>query len=963
MEGEAVPSRKYRVSKRRALTFALLCVLSTGSSADVAVITVEANRPLAVGEIRASALLHTNRDYAFGAFPAELKGLQYVLHQHKSPARMEVRVKAGGTLYLCLLEGVTPARLKLGDAWESVGKMHAVAIGKPYGGEVFKATVRQGQTLVVPSANKWGSVVLARRIEGQEKHEGGSGAGAPGPPVQAGEFGELQRQLSASKKWNKARLEKEAFREAARILDSDRTPVDIVLRRTRALLDDLRKMEQAPGLDGEAEALDKLCARNSPELTVDDQVKLFGEAAALRRRIAFRNPLLDFEKILFLKHHRSTYQHMCDQYYGHFARQGGGVFVLESPFSGNPGVRNLLEDAVVADGRLKGQKLEGGSFISLELDYDAKTLFFAWTQGTKAKWTSEGTFHVFKFEFDTDALTQLTDGPWNEFDPCVLPNGRIAFVSERIGGFLRCGRYCPTYNVHGMMPDGSDIIHLSYHETHEWHPSVDNDGMIVYTRWDYVDRDSDIAHHIWHCFPDGRNPRSYHGNYPDRRESRPWMEMSIRAIPDSHKYISVAAPHHGQAYGSLVLIDVRGHDDRSMSQLKRVTPEIHLPESETAPGVSKVSKGAIRKSEVYGTPWPLTEDYYLCVYDGKAANHGVYLLDSFGNRELLYRDPAIPCLDPIPLRPRPRPPIIPTATIHARADRPEGADPDMGIVTVMNVYESEIPWPENTRITDLRIINLFSKATPAPDVPRIGHADQSLARGVLGTVPVEADGSAHFKVPAGVSVYFQALDENGLCVQNMRSATFVHPGETLGCIGCHEPKNQPPRYAGNKVPIAMQREVSAIEPEAEGSYPLTFARLVQPVLDAHCVECHNSKEKAPSLCGDKFAKYGWSEAFHTLQKRAWGKHGGNGALHSRNKRSYSIPGQEGAKVSRLYAHLRDGHQKVKLSQEEMRRITLWLDCNSCFYGAYFDIEKQARGEVVKPRLATPPWIDFDQLVR
>jgi len=953
--------------KRQNVLFAamvgMLCLRSGGSATDMAAVRVQGDKPLSAGEMRVSAPLHTNRDYAFGAFPGEVKGLTYVLHEHKNPARMNVEVKSSGLLYLCLMEGVTPVSLKLGDEWQSVGKMHAVALGRPYGGEVFRASLEQGRKITVSSGNKWGSILLAGKIDGLEKYSGRSGGEPPGSPFKTGEFGELQRQIAASKKWNRARLEKEVFRRAALIFDSDRTPVDIVLRRTQALLDDLRAMEQAPDLEKETGELEALCARNTSELSLEDQVKLFEQVSAVRRKIAFKNPLLDFDQLLFLKHHRSTYQHMCDQYYGHFSRQGGGVFVLESPFGESPGVCNLLEDAVVSNGRLAGKKLEGGSFISLELDYDAKTIYFAWTQGSKAKWTPEGTFHVFRYDLDSGVLTQLTDGPWNDFDPCVLPNGRIAFVSERIGGFLRCGRYCPTYTVHGMMPDGSDIIHLSYHETHEWHPSVDNDGMIVYTRWDYVDRDSDIAHHIWHCFPDGRNPRSYHGNYPDRRESRPWMEMSIRAIPGSRKYISVATPHHGQAYGSMVLIDVRGHDDRSMSQLKRVTPEVHLPESETAPGVSRVSKGAIRKAEVYGTPWPLSEDYYLCVYDTKGANYGIYLLDSFGNRELLYRDPAIACLDPTPFRPRPRPPVIPVATTHAGVDRPEGADPAMGIVTVMNVYESEFPWPEGTRITDLRVINLFSKATPAPDVPRIGHAAQSLARGVLGTVPVESDGSAHFKVPTGVSVYFQALDANGMCVQNMRSATFVHPGETLGCIGCHEPKHQPPRYGGEKVPVAMQREPSVIESEGEGTYPLTFARLVQPVLDAKCVACHDKEKKAPSLRGDRLGKYGWSAGFHTLQKLAWGKHGGNGALHSKNKRSYSIPGQEGARVSKLYAHLSGGHKDVELSPEEMRRITLWLDCNSCFYGAYFDTEKQARGEVVRPRLAVPPWIDFGELVQ
>ena len=203
-----------------------------------------------------------------------------------------------------------------------------------------------------------------------------------------------------------------------------------------------------------------------------------------------------------------------------------------------------------------------------------------------------------------------------------------------------------------MDSDGSDICCLSFHETQEWHPSVDNNGMLIYTRWDYIDRDTNVAHHIWSCFPDGRDPRSYHGNYPTKRESRPWMEMSCLAIPGSHRYVATAAAHHGLAFGSLVLIDYRPEDDGAESQLERIAPDVAYPESEGG-------KQRIRELMCYGTAWPLSEDDYLCVYDASATNRGIYWIDRDGNRELLYRDPAISCLSPIPLRSRPIPPALP----------------------------------------------------------------------------------------------------------------------------------------------------------------------------------------------------------------------------------------------------------------------------------------------------------------
>ena len=155
------------------------------------------------------------------------------------------------------------------------------------------------------------------------------------------------------------------------------------------------------------------------------------------------------------------------------------------------------------------------------------------------------------------------------------------------------------------------------------------------------------------------------------------------------------------------------------------------------------------------------------------------------------------------------------------------------IHTNRNYSYKNVPEKLNKEIKELRIVNIFPKATPRTNDPNIGCGNQTLTRGVLGTVPVEDDGSVHFKMPTGISVYFQALDENGIVVQTMRSSTYVHPGETLACIGCHERKSSTPK-AGRKLPTAIKRAPSEIKPEAVGSYPLSFPRLVQPVLDKKC---------------------------------------------------------------------------------------------------------------------------------
>jgi len=723
-----------------------------------------------------------------------------------------------------------------------------------------------------------------------------------------------------------------------------------------------RLAELRPQLRQSADRCAKL--ESSAAAAEDVRRQWYLDARRTLRQIAFCHPLLDFDQLLFIKRHDpGGLYHMVHQFYGFGAKPGGGLFLLCDPFSDEPKLVDLLQDSVVQQGRLAGRRLEPGCFLSPELSFDGRTILFAYTEGRAEgiEWSPRASYHIFRTGVDGTGLVQLTDGPWNEFDPCWLPNGRIAFISERRGGYLRCGGSAPpydspTYTLHSMAADGSGMTCLSFHETQEWQPSVDHHGMIVYTRWDYVDRDTNVAHHIWSCFPDGRDPRSYHGNYPVKRETRPWMEMDIRAAPGSNKYVATAAAHHGHAYGSLVLIDYRPLDDGAMSQVERITPDVPLPESEGG-------KKMIRQQMAYGTAWPLSEDDFLCVYDRHAANRGVYWIDRFGNRELLYRDPEICCLSPIPLRPRPCPPALPDRTAGHSSDqeprllrKSRGSDvhvsPGDGLSTiaVTNVYDSDFQWPEQTEIAALRVIQVLPKTTPPVDQPRIGAATETNARAVLGTVPVESDGSAYFEAPAGKLIYFQALDRRGLAVQSMRSGTYVHPGEALTCQGCHEPKHRPPAPRRGMA-LALLRPPSKIQPDVDGSNPFNYPRLVQGVLDRHCVECHRQR-RAIDLSGAAGGAHGWTRSYENLAA----KYGfyftvGNGTINAGvHGGSRTTPGRFGARAAPLLPYLDERHYGVRLSDEEFHRVTLWLDCNSEFYGAYHDVQAQATGAVVRPQL-------------
>ncbi len=753
----------------------------------------------------------------------------------------------------------------------------------------------------------------------------------------------------------------QTFDKQSLILDADRDPADVVLRRTMALVADLKQMPDAPDLSNYEKQLQGLQAESSKVALeeADARYELFEKAYKLRRKIAFSNPLLNFDKILFLKRHRSTFNHMCDQYYGINSLPGGGLFVLSDPFGENPQARDILADSVVQKGRLEGQKLTAGSFVSPDLSYDGKTIMFAYvecegdkdhryhTDPSKGHWNRGRCYHIFKVNIDGSELEQLTDGTWNDFDPCWLPNGRVAFISERRGGYLRCGRVCPTYTLYDMNPDGSDIRCLSPHETNEWHPSVTHDGRIVYTRWDYVDRHGCTAHLPWITTPDGRDARAAHGNFAPR-ELRADMELDVRAIPASQKFVATGAPHHGQAFGSLVIFDPHIEDDDAMAPVKRITPEVDFPETQGG-------------AQVYGTAWPLSEKYYLCVYDpmmlprmgGQGGKHlsgryGIYLVDVFGNKELIYRDPEIACQNPVPLRSTVKPPVIPDMSLRLA----EGQAAE-GTMALVNVYDTLTPWPREMKVKTLRVYQIIPMSVPSGDPPhetslREPTAGDSvvLARYVLGTVPVEEDGSAHFTVPAKKELFFQALDENGLAIQSMRSATYVQPGEQLLCQGCHEPRHRAPK-SPKTIPIAMRREPSKLKADVDGTNPFSYPRLVQPVLDKNCVKCHaEHPEKAPRLDRELIVKgrQRWYASYHSLAPEY--------AFWSYGDRHLTIPGKFGARASKLYQMLEKGHHDVKLSDEEMHRITVWLDSCSIFYGVYEEEGgiAQLEGKIVHPTL-------------
>jgi mono/diheme cytochrome c family protein len=673
----------------------------------------------------------------------------------------------------------------------------------------------------------------------------------------------------------------------------------------------------------------------------------------LRRRIALKNPLAQTGPLLFIKQVPSCFSHQLTQYYGSCARPGGGVFALEEP-----GVSMRCRQLATA--------LPPGSFQHPEVSFDGRRVLFAYCPVPSTPPNRETHldrfYHLYEMSSDGGGLRQLTSGAFDDFAPRYLPDGRLVFISTRRGGFHRCGRGpCPTYTLATANADGSEPRTISFHETHEWDPAVLNDGRIIYTRWDYVDRNAVHYQQLWTIHPDGSHVRAFYGNHT----LNPVGVWEARAVPGSPRVMATAAAHHAMTAGSIILLDTtRGLD--GAEPITRLTPDALFPESEApvlhssagksvwhAPaGVAQppaVPPEAARwPGHCYRSPWPLSEKYFLAAYSfapligEPSANppnqFGLYLVDSFGNKELLYRDDEISSLWPVPLRARPRPPVCPTVA----------AAETNGTFFLQNVHAA---WPAlpDTPITKLRILQVLPKTTPHANAPMLGLANASPGKQVLGTVPVESDGSAFFRAPAGIGLAFQALDAQGQAVQTMRSITYLQPGEHVSCIGCHEPRASAP--APRSTALALQRPPSDITPGPDGSRPLSYPLLVQPVLDKHCIGCHGStalttgggEKPRGGLALTGQAQGHYTVSYNALAPRvsfsAWG--GKPGDFRVANSEPLTQPDFFGARASPLMKMLRRGHQKVALGPDDFERLATWMDANALFYGT-FDVAAQAR---------------------
>lgn len=518
-----------------------------------------------------------------------------------------------------------------------------------------------------------------------------------------------------------------------------------------------------------------------------------------------------------------------------------------------------------------------------QVHYSGEKILFSYRPGgTKS-------YHLYEINIDGTGLVQLTDGPDDDIEPTYLPDGSIIFCSSRCRRVVNCwiSRVAVLYRCDG---DGGNIRPISSNNDHDNTPWVLPDGRVLYMRWEYVDRSQVHFHHLWSTNPDGTRQMVFYGN-----ERGGVAMLDAKPIPGTGQIVASFSPGHGRPehMGYVTIVDPRGGPD-VLSTVRRLSDKL------------------------YRDPYAISEKYFLV-----ADRRGIHLMDDSGHTELICaaspETAGLEFHEPRALRSRPREPVIRSSLDLSR---------ETGRVILADIYQGRnMVGIRRGEIKKLLVFEQLPKPvnfSGGQDPLSIGGTF-TLAR-ILGTVPVEPDGSAYMEIPALRSLFFVALDEKGDSVKRMQSFITLQPGETFGCVGCHEQRSRTPPIHSSS--LALSRAPSRLQPIAGVPDVLDFPRDVQPILDEHCVECHNPDrfEGQVDLSGSHTPVF--TTSYWTITKLGLVADGRNRPYSQQQPRSI------GTSASRLMQYLDGSHYQVRLTSQQEMIVRMWIESGAPYPGTY-----------------------------
>lgn len=736
--------------------------------------------------------------------------------------------------------------------------------------------------------------------------------------------------------------------------------------------------------------------------------------------------LSGFSELAFIKRNTFDPNHYYTEFINSSWKPGGGIFILN------------LEDR---SERELFPQMSGGVFGRFDISFDAKRIVFSYKKSA-----GDG-FRIYSANIDGTNLRQLTfpepgeaetakkfkrgkyHNGTDDMDPCWLPDGGIAFVSTR----PRYGVLCDPSDdlvvatMYRMEADGSGMKRLSYGALSENSPCVLPDGRIMYTRWEYVDKGASAVKCLWAMRPDGTGSAEIYGN----DIALPVTMIFGRPLPGGNgKYVFIGAPHYPQGPNGTVIVADISKGVRSESAMRHITSDVEIRD-ESGYHFKKGEKWEFdpsgKSGRLFRDPYPISDEKFLVAMKPEgyiwsdASGYELAVLSSDGSSRRIYRDKKYSAFQPVPVAPRPMPPVLPSASDEGLERR------NLAALLITDVYAGT----ENIPIGTAKYVRVLDQIARPWDANRIAmggektedaHGQQHavISRythlGVkvqLGVAEIEPDGSAYFLVPANRNIFLQILDENYMALQTERTFVNYMPGEIRGCIGCHERASETPRTAKTSRVLALCKPPQELKPqkgEKSAKKLFDYAAQIQPIFDKKCVSCHgqNRCEKGLDLRGTqtKFFNVSYESLVpdyvrHTnipqnrhvegerigmtnmakkdyirVDRRLLGKIISE-LFQKDNNVEYLPSGSLGARTSVLIGAFAPGavdikdrqdaararelakiHKEIKLSDTEILALSNWIDTNCQYHPSYWG----AKNLKYKNAPQFRPMLGFDDVV-
>jgi hypothetical protein len=551
-----------------------------------------------------------------------------------------------------------------------------------------------------------------------------------------------------------------------------------------------------------------------------------------------------------------------------------------------------------------------GAVRDPQVHYDGQRILFSYRKGGSPY------YQLHEIYADGTGLRQITRGPFDDLEPSYLPDGGIVFCSSRCNRFVPCW-YVQVATLYRCDADGKNIRPLSSNIEQDNTPWLLPDGRVLYTRWEYVDRSREHFHHLWAMNPDGTGQMTLFGNlHPGD------VYLDAKPVPGGSEIIMVNSPNHGQAEheGRIALVRLDLGADAAAAQT------------------------ILNPGKDFRDPYPLSAGAFLV-----AQRSRLLLMNRRGETRELYRltgalaEGGTWLHEPRPLRPRPRELVIPPRHNLSAAT---------GQLVVFDIYRGRnMDGIARGAIKKLLILeNLPKPVNYTGSMDPISYGGSYTLNRVLGTVPVEPDGSVNALVPPLRSLQFVALNEQDLSVKRMLSFLTLMPGEVSTCIGCHENRTVSP--PDRTTLAALQRPPSQITAILETPEVFDYPRDLQPIWDRHCLKCHDADKYSGRalLTGDQGPMF--THSYFTLSARLQVADGRD--LARGNYAPYTI----GSAASPLMGKLTGAHHEVKLTPQELRLVKLWIDASATFPGTYAALGSGMIGPYAALQYGTRPQVGY-----